>query len=50
MPLKNGEITLPTKFLESQKIYEDGKIIIVGVPMDSTCSFRPGTRFGPQKN
>jgi agmatinase len=22
---------------------------MVGVPMDFTCSFRPGTRFGPQK-
>jgi len=29
--------------------YEEASIVMVGVPMDSTCSFRPGTRFGPQK-
>jgi agmatinase len=29
--------------------YSQTDIVIVGVPMDFTCSFRPGTRFGPQK-
>ena len=27
--------------------YVDSKIVIFGVPYDSTTSFRPGTRFGP---
>lgn len=49
MSLKNGEITLSTKFMGSTESYEDAKIVMVGVPMDFTCSFRPGTRFGPQK-
>ena len=29
--------------------YDEANVILVGVPMDYTCSFRPGTRFGPQK-
>lgn len=49
MSLKNGEMTLSTKFMGSNESYEDSKIVLVGVPMDFTCSFRPGTRFGPQK-
>lgn len=49
MCLKNGEITLSTKFMGSTESYEDANIVMVGVPMDFTCSFRPGTRFGPQK-
>ncbi len=49
MSLKNGNLTLPTKFMGSTENYEDASIVMVGVPMDFTCSFRPGTRFGPQK-
>ena len=49
MSLKNGDLTLPTKFMGSIENYEDANIVMVGVPMDFTCSFRPGTRFGPQK-
>jgi len=49
MSLKNGKLTLPTRFMGSTENYEDSKIVMVGVPMDFTCSFRPGTRFGPQK-
>lgn len=49
MSLKNGDLTLPTKFMGSTENYEDASIVMVGVPMDFTCSFRPGTRFGPQK-
>jgi len=49
MSLKNGKMTLSTKFMGSNESYEDSNIILVGVPMDFTCSFRPGTRFGPQK-
>jgi len=32
-------------FLGSSKNYEESKILIIGVPMDYTVSFRPGTRF-----
>ena len=49
MSLKNGNMTLPTKFMGSTESYEEAAIVMVGVPMDFTCSFRPGTRFGPQK-
>ncbi|TYQ15390.1 UNVERIFIED_CONTAM: agmatinase [Acetivibrio alkalicellulosi] len=49
MGLKDGSITLPTKFMSSTDTYEEASIVLVGVPMDFTCSFRPGTRFGPQK-
>ncbi len=49
MSLKNGDLTLPTKFMGSTEDYGDASIVMVGVPMDFTCSFRPGTRFGPQK-
>jgi len=41
--------TLNTRFMGSVNHYENADIILVGVPMDFTCSFRPGTRFGPQK-
>jgi agmatinase len=47
--LKSGGMSLPLRFMGSQEVYEDASIVIVGVPMDSTCSFRPGTRFGSQK-
>jgi len=36
-------------FMGSAKGYEDAKIVMVGVPMDSTTSFRPGARSGPQQ-
>ncbi|NLL06306.1 MAG: agmatinase [Clostridiaceae bacterium] len=49
MSLKDGNLTLPTRFMGSTENYEDADIVMVGVPMDYTCSFRPGTRFGPQK-
>jgi len=49
MSLRNGNSTLPTKFMASIDSYDDASIVMAGVPMDFTCSFRPGTRFGPQK-
>lgn len=36
------------KFLSSNNNYKESDIVIVGVPMDYTVSFKPGTRFGPQ--
>jgi agmatinase len=35
--------------MSSKESYDDSDIIILGVPMDITCSFKSGTRFGPQK-
>jgi agmatinase len=49
MGLRDGESTLPTRFMASCDTYDEASVIMVGVPMDFTCSFRPGTRFGPQK-
>ncbi|MDQ2085776.1 agmatinase [Herbivorax sp. ANBcel31] len=49
MSLKDGKSTIPLGFMGSSKNYIESSIVLVGVPMDSTCSFRPGTRFGPQK-
>lgn len=49
MSLKDGSSTLSTKFMASCGNYDDASVILAGVPMDFTCSFRPGTRFGPQK-
>jgi len=49
MSLKDGNLTLSTKFMGSTESYEEASVVMVGVPMDFTCSFRPGTRFGPQK-
>jgi len=37
------------RFLNAKDNYESSKLVIMGVPMDFTVSFRPGTRFGPQK-
>lgn len=37
------------RFLDAKDDYNDSKIVIIGVPMDFTVSFRPGTRFGPKK-
>jgi agmatinase len=48
MSLKDGKSTLTTKFMASCDSYQKSSVIMVGVPMDFTCSFRPGTRFGPQ--
>jgi len=49
MGLKDGSSTLPLRFMASCEEYNKAEIVLVGVPMDFTCSLRPGTRFGPQK-
>ncbi|MGB9839602.1 arginase family protein, partial [Thermovenabulum sp.] len=36
-------------FLRAKEDFETSKAVIVGVPMDFTVSFRPGTRMGPRK-
>ncbi|HQA60018.1 MAG: agmatinase [Tepidanaerobacter sp.] len=35
--------------MDAKDNYNSSKIVIIGVPMDFTVSFRPGTRFGPKK-
>ena len=34
-------------FCECSRKYEDSKIALMGIPLDSTASFRPGARFAP---
>lgn len=36
-------------FAESSSSFEDAGFVIFGVPFDATCSFRSGTRHGPNK-
>lgn len=36
-------------FMGSRERYEEADIVIIGLPMDYTVSFRPGTRMGPQQ-
>lgn len=38
-----------SSFLCSSNDYENSKVIIAGIPMDFTVSFKPGSRFGPSK-
>ena len=35
------------QFIGCDRPYEDANIVLFGAPYDSTTSFRPGTRFGP---
>ena len=35
-------------FLAAESSYAESPAIIIGLPLDITSSFRPGTRFGPQ--
>jgi agmatinase len=36
-------------FIMSRPTHEDADVIIYGMPMDWTVSFRPGSRFGPNR-
>jgi agmatinase len=36
-------------FMGSIDQYDEAKVVILGVPLEATLSFRPGTRFGPQQ-
>ena len=49
MGLRDGSSIIGTRFMASCDSYKEASVVIAGVPMDFTCSFRPGTRFGPQK-
>jgi len=39
----------PGGFLGANSDYVDAEIVLLGVPMDFTVSYRPGTRMGPQQ-
>ena len=41
-------VFLSRNFIGSERGYNDADIVIFGAPFDSTASFRPGARFGPQ--
>lgn len=36
-------------FIKSHPTYKDAQAVIYGMPMDWTVSYRPGSRFGPQR-
>ncbi|WP_096437701.1 agmatinase [Alteribacter populi] len=36
-------------FIMGDRTYEDSPVVIFGMPMDYTVSFRPGSRFGPNR-
>ncbi len=45
---KLAELTeVPGIFMGAEAPYEDANVVILGIPMDYTVSFRPGTRMGP---
>ena len=35
------------QFIGCDRSFEEAKVVLFGAPYDSTTSFRPGTRFGP---
>ncbi|WP_147802704.1 agmatinase [Alkalicoccus halolimnae] len=37
------------KFITADKSYEEAEFVLFGMPMDFTGSFRPGSRFGPNR-
>jgi agmatinase len=49
MDLLKSKQTLYSNFMGTTDAYEDADIILFGVPMDFTTSFRPGTRQGPMR-
>ncbi|MEL7564986.1 MAG: agmatinase [Dehalobacterium sp.] len=47
MLLKNAERTFG--FMGASDDYQSADIVLLGIPMDFTVSFRPGSRMGPQQ-
>jgi len=39
---------LPRNWTNSAESFDEADIIMVGLPYDGTCSYRPGTRFAPE--
>lgn len=44
----NNKFFLDKCWMSSVKKADDADIIMIGIPYDGTCSYRPGTRFGPE--
>jgi len=44
-----GKLVSHGKFLQAKENYDESRAVLVGIPMDFTVSFKPGTRMGPQK-
>lgn len=40
---------LSKDWIGSTPDYEKSKIVMIGLPFDGTCSFRPGSRFAPER-
>lgn len=36
-------------FIKSHPVFEESEVVLYGMPMDWTVSFRPGSRFGPTR-
>ncbi|MGE5474069.1 MAG: agmatinase [Ignavibacteriales bacterium] len=49
MGIRDGQGFLPLRYMGSLDNYQDAKTIMIGAPMDWTSSFRPGSRFAPQR-
>jgi agmatinase len=47
--MKFKDLVTECNFMGSCDKYDESKAVIVGIPMDYTVSFRPGTRMGPAK-
>ena len=39
---------IPKNWMNSCEIFDESSWVMVGIPYDGTCSFRPGARFGPE--
>lgn len=39
--------TMPRHFMGAETPWANARWVLVGMPYDGTCSYRPGTRFGP---
>ncbi len=49
VPFPPGTFDTPGRFLDSAgpEGYGEAPVVILGLPLDTTTTFRPGTRFGP---
>lgn len=48
-PVEPGVLDVPGRFLAAggPEAYAEASVVLVGLPMDATVTFRPGARFGP---
>lgn len=46
---EHGMLDVPGRFLAAggEAAYEEASVVLLGLPLDTTTTFRPGTRFGP---